>query len=167
MRTHQRYTATDGFTFIELVVAIAIIGIVALFTAPMFVSFIQSQRTQGAARELVAFLNQARQLAITRNTPFSVEVQAAPPDRLRFCSGSATPCPGGTVWNGPGTGANGWMALANNDRIVVAPAITFSALGAATAAGTLRVQNGQGTSCLDVVVSPAGRIRIAAAGSCP
>lgn len=158
----------DGFSFIELVVIIAIIGVIAVFSLPTFISFVQAQRTQGAARELVAMLNQARHLAITRNTSFSVEVGTTPQgDQLRYCSGTATPCPGGTVWAGPGTGANGWMGMANGDRITLSPQITFSPLGAASTAGTMRVQNAEGTSCLDVVVSLAGRIRIAAAGGCP
>jgi len=157
-----------GFSFIELVVIIALIAAVSAISAPMLISFVQAQRTQGAARELVAMLHQARQLAITRNTPFSVDYQATPQgDQVRFCSGTATPCPVANVWAGPGTGANGWMGLANGDRITLTPTITFSALGAATAAGTLRVQNPSAMSCLDVVVSPAGRVRIAAAGSCP
>jgi len=167
-RQQSLYANSDGFSFIELVVIIAIIGVIAVFSLPTFISFVQAQRTQGAARELVAMLNQARHLAITRNTSFSVEVGTTPEgDQLRYCSGTATPCPGGNVWAGPGTGANGWMKLANGDRIPVAPAITFSSLGAASTAGTLRVQNAEGSSCLDVVVSAAGRIRIVAAGGCP
>lgn len=159
---------SGGFTLIELVVIIAIIGVLAVFSIPTFISFVQAQRTQGAARELVAMLNQARHLAITRNTSFSVEAQMTPQGgQLRYCSGTATPCPGANVWAGPGTGANGWIGLANGDRITLTPAITFSSLGAASTAGTLRVQNAEATSCLDVVVSPAGRIRIAAAGGCP
>lgn len=169
MKNQQRlYANPDGFSVIELVVMIAIIGVIAVFSSPTFISFVQAQRTQGAARELVAKLNQARHLAITQNTSFSVESQTTPQGgQLRYCSGVATPCPGANVWAGPGTGANGWMGLANGDRLTLTPAITFTSLGAASTAGTLRVQNTEGTSCLDVVVSPAGRIRIAAAGGCP
>ncbi len=166
-RAQNLLVHSGGFTFTELAVVIALIGIVSIITVPWFVSFLQAERTRGAARELVSLLNQARQLAITRNTPFSVEILTSPQDRLRFCSGTTTPCPGGNVWIGAGTDLNGWMGMANGDRITLGPTITFSALGAAITANTLRVQDGQGTSCLDVVVSPSGRIRITAAGSCP
>ncbi len=167
-KPQRLYANADGFSFIELVVIIGIIGVLAIFSIPTFISFVQAQRTQGAARELVAMLNQARHLAITRNMSFSVEAQTTPQGgQLRYCSGTATPCPGASVWAGPGTGANGWMGLANGDRITQTPAITFTSLGAASTAGTLRVQNAEATSCLDVVVSPAGRIRITAAGGCP
>jgi Tfp pilus assembly protein FimT len=164
----RRYANTDGFSFIELVVTIGLISVIGAFTLPMFISFVQAQRTQGAARELAALLNQARHLAITRNSSFSVEVQnTAQGDQVRFCSGTATPCPGLNVWTGPGTGANGWMDFASGDRITQSPRITFSSLGAASTAGTMRVQNAAGSGCLDVVVAPAGRIRIGAAGGCP
>lgn len=158
---------SGGLTFIELAVVIGLVAIIAAISIPFLLSFARSQRTQGAARELVALLNQARQLAITRNTPFSVDVKITPQDRLRFCSGAVTPCPGGTVWTGAGTDATGWMRLANRDRILLGPAITFSTLGSAISAGRLRVQDAQGTSCLDVVVSVSGRIRTEAASGCP
>lgn len=167
-RLQSFVTHPDGFSLNELVVIMAIIGVIAAFSLPTLTSLVQAQRTQGAARELVAMLNQARHLAITRNTSFSVEVQATPQGgQVRYCSGTVTPCPGGNVWTGPGTGANGWMTMANGDRIVLSPQITFTSLGASSTAGTLRVQNAEGSSCLDVIVSAAGRIRIAAAGACP
>jgi Tfp pilus assembly protein FimT len=167
MKQQSRDQDSPGFSLIEIVVIMAVIGAIALLSIPTFVTFMQAQRTQGAARQLVALLNQARQLAITRNTFFSVEVQSTPQGaQVRFCWDSVTPCPTANVWTGPGTGAGGWMTFPNQDRIPVAPPITFSSLGAATSAGTLRVQNAEGTSCLDVVVSPAGRIRIAGA-ACP
>lgn len=162
-----RCGGSGGFTFIELAVVMGLIAIIAAISIPFLLGFARSQRTQGAARELVALLNQARQLAITRNMPFSVDVEITPQDRLRFCSGTATPCPGETVWTGAGADANGWMRLANRDRILLGPAITFSTLGAAINAGRLRVQDAQGTACLDVVVSVSGRIRTEAASGCP
>jgi Tfp pilus assembly protein FimT len=160
-------TSSGGFSVIELLVLIALIGIVTAIGAPLYLSFQKAQETDGGARELVTALNQARQLAITRSTSFSVETQTNPQNRLRFCSGTATPCPGGTAWTGAGTDGSGWRGLDNAVRIVLGPAITFSSLGAAATSGTLRVQNSSGTGCLDVVVSPSGRIRITAPGACP
>jgi hypothetical protein len=56
----------------------------------------------------------------------------------------------------------------NGSRITAGPNITFNSLGAATAAGVLRVQNSSATGSLDVCVSPSGRIRVQAVGTaCP
>jgi prepilin-type N-terminal cleavage/methylation domain-containing protein len=167
IRARRRRPAAGGFTLVELLVVIALLVIVAAISAPFYLSYQRAQETSGAARELVTGLNQARQLAITRSTSFSVETQANPQNRFRFCSGAATPCPGGSVWTGPGTDAAGWRVLDNGARITQTPRITFNSLGAATASGALRVQNSSATGCLDVVVSPSGRIQITGSAACP
>jgi Tfp pilus assembly protein FimT len=147
----------------------AVIGIMSAVAFPYFLSYMRAQETEGAARELVTLLNQARQLAITRNISHSVEVNTTPPGRLRFCQGTAVPCPGGSVWTGPGTDSDGWIALASAARLSVGTTITFTPLGAATPAGTLQVQNPSGTSSRNVVVSASGRIRTCVPGTagCP
>ena len=68
---------------------------------------------------------------------------------------------------GPGTDASGWMIMDNRSRITLGPRITFNSLGSATATGTLRVQNSAQTGCLDVLVSPSGRIQLVGATACP
>jgi prepilin-type N-terminal cleavage/methylation domain-containing protein len=166
-RARRPLAADGGFTLVELLVVISLLVIVAAISAPFYLSYQRAQETNGAARELVTALNQARQLAITRSSSFSVESQANPQNRLRLCSGAATPCPGGTVWMGPEADSAGWRVLDNGSRITQNPRITFSSLGAASATGSLRVQNSSGTGCLDVVVSPSGRIQITGSAACP
>lgn len=170
---------TRGFTLIELILVIGIISIMAVLAIPMLGSFIQVSQTRGAAQELVTILNHARQLAITKNSSHSVEVQVynaiaavdPPQNRLRFCSGTTVPCPASAVWIGAGTDGNGWIKLVNDARIVcittVSANLVFSSLGAATTAGTLKVQNSQQTSSGYVKVSVSGRIRTDNAAACP
>ena len=166
-RARRRGNATGGFSLVELLAVIGLLVIVAAIGAPFYLSYQRAQETNGAAREVVTALNQARQLAVTRSTSFSIEAQTNPNNRFRLCSGAATPCPGGSVWTGGGTDASGWRVLDNGTRITQNPRITFNSLGAATATGTLRVQNSSATGCLDVVVSPSGRIQITSAAACP
>ena len=139
---------------------VAIIAIISAIGMPMFLSYLRTAEADGAAREIVTTLNRARQLAITQGTSFSVETQQTP-TRQRMCSGTTVPCPGG-IWTGAGTDSAGWINLENNVLIVQSPTITFSSLGAASVSGTIRVRNSSSTACRDVIVSPSGRIQMAA-----
>jgi len=157
-----------GFTVVELVVLVAVIGVLSAIGFPLYLSYSRAQETDSAARVIVVALNQARQLAVTRSVSFSAETQTSPNNRMRFCSGTVVPCPGGQVYTGAETDANGWRTLENGSRITAGPTITFNSLGAATAAGVLRVQNSSATGSLDVCVSPSGRIRVQGVGAaCP
>jgi len=157
-----------GFTVVELVVLTAVISILCAIGFPLYLSYSRAQETDAAARVIVVALNQARQIAVTRGVSYSIESQTNPNNRMRFCSGTVVPCPGGQVYTGAETDGNGWRTLENGSRITAGPNITFSSLGAATAAGVLRVQNSSATGSLDICVSPSGRIKVQAVGTaCP
>ena len=158
----------DGFTVVELMVLVAVISILCVIGFPLYLSYSRAQETDSAARVVVVALNQARQLAVTRGISFSIETQANPNNRMRFCSGTAVPCPAGQVYTGAETDTNGWRKLENGSRFTAGPAITFSSLGAATVSGVITVQNSSASGSLDVCVSPSGRIKAQAPGSaCP
>lgn len=153
-RRNQQADGQPGFTLVELVTIVAIIGIVSVAAIPLFMTFLRAMETRGAAQELVTVLQQARGLAIARNAKYRVEVE---PDnnRLRFVRTSDN-----VVWTGPGTDAQGYRRLVNQARLTnVTANPTFNPLGTA-GGGTITVQNAQGTSSLNIVVSPAGRVQI-------
>lgn len=144
-----------GFSLPELMMVIAVLGIITVLGTPLLLSYLEASQTRGAAQELMTLLNQARQLAITSNTSYRVEFDVAG-NRLRFVRTSDD-----TPWVGPGTDGQGYLRLVNNARITAASANpVFASLGSVTPGATITVQNSQGTSSLSVVVSGAGRIRI-------
>jgi type IV fimbrial biogenesis protein FimT len=62
----------SGFTLMEALVVIAIVGIVAGLAAPNFVSFIGTMHSKSAAFDLISDLTLARSEALKRNVATSV-----------------------------------------------------------------------------------------------
>ena len=145
----------SGVSLTELSVMVMIIGIVAVLAAPALISYSQAARLKAGAQELAAVVNQARQVAISRNTTTCI-VQSA--DKVRFRVGT---CGAGTVWTGPGTDASGWFALTDDVRVSAATAnVVFTHLGTASTAGTYTVLNPSTNRTMRVIVALSGRITI-------
>ena len=70
MRRNRR----DGFTLVELMIVIAVIGILAAIAAPSYQTYMAQRRLNGAARHLAMHLMQARSQAITTNKKIFVNV---------------------------------------------------------------------------------------------
>ena len=63
---------SSGFTLLELMVTLAIMGIVAGIAAPNFLSYIPKSRLNGAASMIMTDMMLARMKAINRNTRFQI-----------------------------------------------------------------------------------------------
>lgn len=156
-----------GYTLIELMIAIAVIGAISVVAIPLFITFLRAMETRGAARELATVLQQARQLAIARNTDYRVEVEVDS-NRLRFMDTMRTGGTGDDVaWVGPGTEAvTGYMRLENQARLVnVTANPTFNHLGTG-GASTITIQDSRSSSNARVRVT-LGRIWICDTSNCP
>lgn len=152
---HRGVNGQWGFTLAELLVVMGIIGILTVAAFPVFVNVLETQQARGAAQELVDLLNQARQLAITTNRSYRVDIDTDN-NRLRFVRTNDN-----TAWIGPGTDAQGYRRLENQARLSntnVNP--TFNHLGTGNG-GMITVQDSKSRSNLGVVISSGtGRIRI-------
>ena len=144
---------TAGFTLLELAIVIAVIGILAVLGLPHLVNYLQAATAKAGAEEMVAALNQARQLAISLNQSVCVEVSSA---KFRYRQASCT----GTIWTGAGTDASGWKTLQNNVSVSTNQNPLFTWLGAASPGATFTVTTPTGGRTANVVVSASGRIQI-------
>jgi type IV fimbrial biogenesis protein FimT len=63
---------TSGLTLMELMIAVAILGIIISLSMPSFSSFRETQRLIGAAEQVYGHLQQARTESIARNVPVFV-----------------------------------------------------------------------------------------------
>lgn len=68
----KKPTRERGFTLVELVVVVTIIGVLAALVAPSFFDFMVQQRIRNAAYELIADLTYARSEAVKRNSTVTV-----------------------------------------------------------------------------------------------
>ena len=74
----MRYiTNKKGITLIELMVTVAIIGIVVGIAIPSFTSYLPRLRLNGAARDLISDLRLARSLAVGENKQYKVVFDVA------------------------------------------------------------------------------------------
>jgi prepilin-type N-terminal cleavage/methylation domain-containing protein len=159
-----------GFTLVELVIVIGIIVILTAAGLPTFLAHWRTSTLKGGAQQLVAVLNQGRQVAIKENETVCIKADVANPaygTRIRFlrgtCSATSTcavtldvpPC----IWTGAGTDTEGYLSLEN--RIEARPPaadVAFSPLGAA-GAGTFTVRTMDDTAATaTITVAASGRI---------
>lgn len=88
VRTHA------GFTMIEMVVVLAIIGLLVAFTVPSFARYRNSEEAKANATEIGAVLREARALAMKEGVPYFVLFN--PPEGLGVPAGNP-PVVAGTV----------------------------------------------------------------------
>ncbi len=128
MRAARRRTSTRqaGFTLIESLVVVAVIGILVLISAPAFLKMINRFKLTGTTREVTSLMQAARQEAIKMNAPAQVNYDATSNSFFAFVDldrdqvlsaadrilAARTPIPKKVEFRGPGDGgANGANAI--------------------------------------------------------
>ena len=152
--------AARGYTMAELVVVLAIVGIVAALGLPTLSTYLRAAALRAGAEEAVSLLNGARQLAIQTNTTVCVTNDGS---QVQYHVGGCTTA----IWTGVATDASGNIRVANHLRIAGSNNLCFNHLGAGTlspspcaANGILTLTSRGGGPGITVVMATTGRLRI-------
>ena len=66
MRKQVRSQSSAGYSLVEMLVVVAMIGIISLVTVPNFISLYRASRMKSSLRNLTTVLRNARMLAVSR-----------------------------------------------------------------------------------------------------
>lgn len=162
----ERIRALDrrGYTVVELVVVVGILGLVMAVSMPLFINYWQTSTLKAGAQELVAILNGARGLAIKSNAPVCVTSDGTSPSYGTKIFYHVSTC-AAAAWTGTGTASDGSVTLTNAVQVMApATSVIFTALGSASSptgvSGDFKVKNPANSGTATVRVSTSGRISI-------
>lgn len=152
-RTAERHQVREaGFSLVELVVFIAVVGVLFVMTIPFFVRYYQAAAARADVQQVITLFNQAREVAVKQNDKVCVTLptNAQMVLRLSTCAG--------TVWTGPGTDGAGNINLPPGFTIGPLTAVTFDYLGTATAATTYTMTNSTTADTSTISIALSGRV---------
>ncbi|MFO7964571.1 MAG: GspH/FimT family pseudopilin [Desulfobacterales bacterium] len=138
--THPKH----GFTVIEMLVAIAIIGIISAIAIPNLLSFFPKSRLSGATRVLAGDLMATRMEAVKRNQTAYMAYMGAAEYQIAYM---------GTLIKARDLSSEyPDVTFADFDRV------SFNSRGAALGTKTITLSNPSGSKTIDVTI--AGRVKI-------
>jgi len=149
MRTKRE----EGFTLVELMIVVMIMGVLAAIAVPSYQIFNAQRRLNGAARVVMSDLMEARMKAVSLNQMVKVSIGSAEYQIWNDADGN------GTVADNEGDDIEKNISSEYYDITLSASANPiFNPRGAATLGGTVTVTNPQGSKY--VIVALTGRVRI-------
>jgi type IV fimbrial biogenesis protein FimT len=138
-------TNERGFTLVELLISIMVIGIIGAFAAPQFGSTLRAYRLNGATKVVWGDLHKARLMAIKENRSIRVDFAGTSYTIVRVNTGEVASSRN-LVGDYPGI----TVSISNNT-------VTFGNTGTAGVGGkTVQVQSSAGTKTFTILTT--GRI---------
>ncbi len=136
-----------GYTLLEMLTVIAIIGILAGIAFPSILQMRRSQEYRATAREVNSALREARARAIARNITNTVKIDSV---GRQFC----------IMENG--APVHGWTALPTGVNFNATTDVNFNPNGTCSSAANvvIAVQDSSSVTKYQITVYPTGRVQI-------
>lgn len=150
----------NGFTMVELVVTLAIFGIMLTIALPPFLSYLPTMRLKGAARDISSTLQSARMEAVSQNGNCNVSFDINNKSYTVSCINITTTLPTDISF-GWGTDVNKNVSggsLPSDGVAFLNDTCYFTSRGTANA-GSIYIKNTKNQSYA-VVISSGGRVDI-------
>jgi len=151
-KTGGRPFREAGFSITELVVIIAVVGVLFVMSVPSFVRYYQAAAARANVQQVITLFNQARELAVRQNDIVCVTMPSNRRMVLRLSDCA------GPVWTGPGTDGAGIINLPQGFTIGPLNNVTFNYLGAAGAATTYTMTNSTTSEANTISIGLSGRV---------
>lgn len=88
----RRFTDQSGYSLPEMLIVLAIIGVISLVTVPAFINLQKGNKIKTSAREFNTTLRAARQRAVTTNMQTKVGFETGNRVKLSTCLNMPVPC---------------------------------------------------------------------------
>lgn len=151
----------SGFTMIEMMIVVVVIGIVAAMAAPSFLGYMPKLRVKSAARGIVSAMRLARSKAVSERRPYGVVFNLTDNSVTAFAD---TDSPSSFTYSSSDSTTstdtlNADIQLSSctyNNNCVI-----FSSTGAASTSGDLQLVTKDGSILMSIsLLASTGRVRL-------
>ena len=152
-----------GFTLIEMMIVVVIIGVFASMAGPAFTNWIPKMKLKADAREKTNYLRQARSRAISENNQYGVYFDVSSSQIIFF---KDTVSPELSMYDAGsdsviGTPISSESNIEYDNSTFANDVVVFYSNGSASTSGSILLKNTEGTESYSInVLASTGRIRL-------